>query len=95
MSADGGGLSARKLRHIDACLTGPVEHVALTTGFERFELPYNALTQTRLAAIDLSTSFLGAPSWAPVLIGAVYLRPIRPHHQPQSRPPPRRAWVSG
>jgi isopentenyl-diphosphate delta-isomerase len=71
MSTDGGGLSARKLRHIDACLTGPVDHGRLTTGFEWFELPYNALTQTSLTAVDLNTRFLGMPLRAPVLIGAM------------------------
>jgi isopentenyl-diphosphate delta-isomerase len=65
------GLSARKLRHIDACLTGPVEFVGVSTGFDWFELPYNALTQTNLAEIDLTTRFLGSPLRAPVLIGAM------------------------
>ena len=71
MSADAGELPARKLRHIDACLSGPVEHGVLTTGFERYRLPYNALTQTSLAAIDLRTRFLGRRLAAPVLIGAM------------------------
>jgi isopentenyl-diphosphate delta-isomerase len=65
------GLAGRKLRHIDACLTGPVEYVGVTTGFEWFDLPYNALTQTHLAAIDLGTRFLEVPLRAPVLIGAM------------------------
>ncbi len=65
------GLAARKLHHIDACLTGPVEYVGVTAGFEWFDLPYNALTQTSLTAVDLSTRFLGAPLRAPVLIGAM------------------------
>ena len=65
------GLAARKLRHIDACLTGPVEFVGVTTGFEWFDLPYNALTQTSLTAVDLGTEFLGARLKAPVLIGAM------------------------
>ena len=65
------GMATRKLRHIDACLTGPVEYVGVTTGFERFALPYNALTQTSLAGVDLSTTFLGTPLAAPVLIGAM------------------------
>jgi isopentenyl-diphosphate delta-isomerase len=64
-------LASRKLRHIDACLTGPVEYVGVTTGFERVTLPYNALTQTSLPGIVLSTSFLGVPLKAPVLIGAM------------------------
>lgn len=64
-------LAVRKMRHIDACLHGPVEFVGVKTGFEWFDLPYNALTQTSLAAIDTGTSFLGAPLKAPVLIGAM------------------------
>ena len=43
----------------------------VTTGFERYRLPYDALTQTSLAAVDLSTRFLGSPLAAPVLIGAM------------------------
>jgi isopentenyl-diphosphate delta-isomerase len=65
------GLAARKLRHIDACLTGPVEFVGVTTGFEWFDLRYNALTQTSLTSVDLATDFLGVPLKAPVLIGAM------------------------
>ncbi|MBU3751988.1 MAG: type 2 isopentenyl-diphosphate Delta-isomerase, partial [Mycobacterium sp.] len=65
------GLAARKVRHIEACLTGPVEYVGVSTGFEWFELPYNALTQTSLSSVDLRTRFLGAPLQAPVLIGAM------------------------
>lgn len=65
------GMTTRKLRHIDACLTGPVEYVGVQTGFQWFDLPYNALTQTSLAAIDLNTRFLDSPLRAPVLIGAM------------------------
>jgi isopentenyl-diphosphate delta-isomerase len=68
MTAD---MPTRKLRHIDACLIGPVEFEGLTTGFEHYRLPYDALTQTNLTAIDLRTSFLGSPLQAPVLIGAM------------------------
>lgn len=64
-------ISTRKLRHIDACLSGPVEYETMTTGFERYVLPYNALTQTSLGTIDLSTRFLGAQLRAPVLVGAM------------------------
>ncbi len=71
MSTDGSGLAARKLRHIEACLTGPVDFELLTTGFERVALPYNGLTQTSLSAIDLRARFLGVPLAAPVLIGAM------------------------
>ena len=71
MTMDRSGMTTRKLRHIAACLTGPVEYVNVTTGFERYQLPYNALTQTSLGAIDLATTFLGAPLRAPVLVGAM------------------------
>jgi isopentenyl-diphosphate delta-isomerase len=64
-------LQRRKRRHIDVCLTDPVDYQTVTTGFERYTLPYHALTQTRLADIDLSTTFLGAAVHAPVLIGAM------------------------
>jgi len=60
-----------KLRHIDACLSGSVTYESVTTGFERYRLPYDALTQTSLASVDLSTRFLGSPLAAPVLIGAM------------------------
>lgn len=64
-------LPARKLRHIDVCLNYPVEYETRTTGFERFELPYCALPETDLAAIDTRTTFLGKPLAAPLLIGAM------------------------
>ncbi|AQT80826.1 type 2 isopentenyl-diphosphate Delta-isomerase [Mycolicibacterium litorale] len=70
-SGEGMSMSRRKLRHIDACLHGAVEYETVTTGFERYVLPYNALTQTSLGAIDLSTTFLGAELRAPVLVGAM------------------------
>jgi len=70
MSADG-ELNARKRRHIDVCLDGDVGYRNVTTGLERYRLPYNALTQTNLDDIDLSAEFLGARLRAPVLVGAM------------------------
>jgi isopentenyl-diphosphate Delta-isomerase len=67
----GNGMESRKAKHIDVCLTEPVDYQTVTTGFERFVLPYNALTQTSLGAVDLSTEFLGVRLAAPVLIGAM------------------------
>ncbi|MCX2930474.1 type 2 isopentenyl-diphosphate Delta-isomerase [Mycobacterium sp. CVI_P3] len=64
-------MASRKLRHIDACLHGPVSYETVTTGFERYRLPYNALTQTSLGSVDLGTTFLGARLRAPVLVGAM------------------------
>ncbi len=71
MTVDPGGMTARKRRHIDACLTDAVGYHGVTTGLERYRLPYNALTQTRLEDVDLSTNFLGKRLRAPVLIGAM------------------------
>ncbi|MEZ0342615.1 type 2 isopentenyl-diphosphate Delta-isomerase [Mycobacterium sp. pV006] len=66
-----GALAHRKRRHIDVCLNEAVDYQTVTTGFERYRLPYNALTQTDLYRIDLGTQFLGKPLRAPVLIGAM------------------------
>ena len=61
----------RKRRHIDVCLTEQVDYQFVRTGLECYRLPYNALTQTDLNSVDLSTEFLGARLRAPVLIGAM------------------------
>ncbi|MCG5433727.1 type 2 isopentenyl-diphosphate Delta-isomerase [Mycobacterium sp. MYCO198283] len=64
-------MAHRKRRHIDVCLTEPVGFEAVTTGFERYGLRYNALTQTTMRSIDLGTEFLGRRLAAPVLVGAM------------------------
>ena len=71
MTLDPGGMTARKRRHIDVCLTEEVGYHGVTTGLQRYRLPYNALTQTRLEDVDLRTSFLGKCLRAPVLVGAM------------------------
>src|SRR5579884_76682 len=68
---DPGALESRKRRHIDVCLTEPVGYDGVTTGLERYALPYNACTQTDLTGIDLSTKFFGANLRCPILIGAM------------------------
>src|SRR6201991_3375024 len=67
----GAHMENRKRRHIDVCLTEAVEYQTVTTGLERYRLPYNALTQTDLDSVDLATDFLGVRLRAPVLIGAM------------------------
>ena len=64
-------MESRKAKHIDVCLTEAVDYQTVTTGLERVRLPYNALTQTSLGAIDMQTDFLGVRLAAPVLIGAM------------------------
>lgn len=71
MTADRGEMTTRKRRHIDVCLSEPVGYDGVTTGLDRYELPYNALTQTNLGDIDLSTDFFGARLRSPILIGAM------------------------
>lgn len=71
MTAERGQITTRKRRHIDVCLDGDVGYQRVTTGLERYRLPYNALTQTNLDDIDLSTEFLGARLQAPILVGAM------------------------
>jgi isopentenyl-diphosphate Delta-isomerase len=69
VTLDPGGMETRKRRHIDVCLSEAVDFQTVTTGLERYQLPYNALTQTDLGSIELATDFLGARLRAPVLIG--------------------------
>jgi isopentenyl-diphosphate delta-isomerase len=64
-------METRKRRHIDVCLSEAVDYQTVTTGLERYRLPYNALTQTDLSSVDLATDFLGARLRKPVLIGAM------------------------
>jgi isopentenyl-diphosphate Delta-isomerase len=71
MTAGRGQMLVRKRRHIDVCRYDDVDYRGITTHFERYRLPYNALTQTNLDDIDLSVDFLGSRLRAPVLIGAM------------------------
>jgi isopentenyl-diphosphate Delta-isomerase len=71
VTLDPGGMETRKRRHIDVCLSEAVDYQTVTTGLERYRLPYNALTQTDLGSVDLGVDFLGARLRAPVLIGAM------------------------
>ena len=64
-------MSTRKLKHVEVCLTYPVEYATRTTGFERFDLPYAALPESDLADADTRTTFLGKRLSAPLLIGAM------------------------
>ncbi|HTX96231.1 MAG TPA: type 2 isopentenyl-diphosphate Delta-isomerase [Mycobacterium sp.] len=67
----GGPMTTRKRRHIDVCLAEQVNYDGVSTGLDRYLLPYNALTQTSLSGIDLSTTFFGANLRYPIIIGAM------------------------
>jgi isopentenyl-diphosphate Delta-isomerase len=56
-----------KLRHIEACLTRPVEYLK-TTGFESYELQNEALPELSLASLDLSCELAGRKLRAPLMI---------------------------
>jgi isopentenyl-diphosphate Delta-isomerase len=64
-------INRRKLKHIEVCLEREVEYTTRTAGFERYDLPYRALPETSLDAIDTRTSFLGRELAAPLVIGAM------------------------
>jgi isopentenyl-diphosphate Delta-isomerase len=64
-------IQLRKLRHIEACLRPESQYQTLTTGLEAVPWPYRALPELNLGDVDLSTTFLGKPLAAPLLIGAM------------------------
>jgi isopentenyl-diphosphate delta-isomerase len=64
-------IARRKLRHVDVCLTMDVGYTTLTNGFERHRLPYTALPEVDLQAVDLSTELFSKRLRAPFLIGAM------------------------
>lgn len=64
-------ITARKRKHLEVCLEGPVDYTRLTTGLERYRLAYRALPELSLEEVDLSTRFLGKRLAAPFLIGAM------------------------
>ena len=71
MSDAAHGITERKARHLEVCLSGAAAYRTRTTGFERIDLPYCALPEVDLDAVDTRTTFLGAPLAAPLLIGAM------------------------
>jgi len=60
--------SERKLAHLRASLEENVSFRHLTTGFERYRFLHCPLPELDFAALDLSTTFLGKPLRAPLLI---------------------------
>jgi isopentenyl-diphosphate delta-isomerase len=56
-----------KSKHIEMCLRDDVEYLK-TTGLEAFELINQALPEVSLEQIDLSTSLVGKPIGAPLMI---------------------------
>jgi isopentenyl-diphosphate Delta-isomerase len=64
-------ITERKGRHLEVCLSGAAAYQRRSAGFERFDLPYAALPELDLGAVDTTTTFLGRRLAAPLLIGAM------------------------
>jgi len=71
MSSTNPPITERKGRHLDVCLSGAAGYATRTTGFERIDLPYRALPELDVGAIDTRSTLLGRPLAAPLLIGAM------------------------
>ncbi len=61
---------ARKEAHLRLTLEGPVQE-PVAAGFAAYRLEHNALPEVNLADIDLTTTFLGKPLRAPLLISGM------------------------
>src|SRR3954471_1133232 len=61
----------RKQDHLRIVIDEPVTAASVTTGFERYRMPHQALPELDLEAIDLGTSFLGFRLRAPFLISGM------------------------
>ena len=63
--------SSRKLDHVRIVLGEDVAAKGITTGFAAYQLPHEALPELALDEIDTSTTFLGKPMRAPLLISSM------------------------
>lgn len=64
-------IEERKLDHIRIVLEEDVGGKGVTTGFERYRMPHNALPECDLAAVDTRSTFLGKVVQAPLLISSM------------------------
>ncbi|KAB8142532.1 type 2 isopentenyl-diphosphate Delta-isomerase [Chloroflexia bacterium SDU3-3] len=62
---------SRKRDHVRIVLDQDVQAKGITTGFASYRLPHEALPDLDLAEIDTSTTFLGKPIRAPLLISSM------------------------
>ena len=63
--------SQRKSDHIRINLEEDVQFPRVTTGLERYTFAHQALPELNLDDIDTSTTFLGKPLRAPLLISSM------------------------
>lgn len=64
-------IETRKADHLRLNLEEEVRGHKVTTGLERYRFQHQALPETDLAAVDLSTTFLGKPLRYPFLISSM------------------------
>ena len=69
--SEGSATAERKLDHIRIVRDEDVNAKGVTTGFAAYRLPHRALPEIDLDEIDLSTTFLGKPMRAPLLISSM------------------------
>jgi isopentenyl-diphosphate delta-isomerase len=63
--------SSRKLDHVRIVLGEDVAAKGVYTGFASYRMPHDAVPELNLAEIDTSTTFLGKPMRAPLLISSM------------------------
>ena len=63
--------SSRKLDHVRIVLDEDVAAKGVITGFAAYRLPHEAVPELDLAEVDTSTTFLGKPMRAPLLVSSM------------------------
>src|SRR4029453_11431094 len=63
--------SSRKLDHVRIVMDQDVAAKGVYTGFAAYRMPHDAVPELDLAAIDTSTTLLGKPMRAPLLISSL------------------------
>lgn len=62
---------SRKSEHVRIVLDEDVAAKGVYTGFAAYRLPHEALPELDLDAIDTTTTFLGKPMQAPLLVSSM------------------------
>lgn len=73
--AAGEAIAARKLDHIRVCLD-PTSQVSAPDGWDHYSFEPDALPDLALEDVDLTTTFLGKPLTAPILVSSMTGGPV-------------------
>ncbi len=68
---DSSNIEGRKLDHIRVVLGEDINAKGVVTGFAAYRLPHRALPELDLSEVDTTTTFLGKPMRAPLLISSM------------------------